>query len=340
MSSRPTTPRRKKTKTEVEKELETVQQEHQSQLELSGRHEEETKRRAHEVDAAIKDLSVDKILQDVAILGADLNRILSQLSSRMIDQFDRLRHLRTAVEHQAEELEQLHQRDIVATAIEQLLEEYSQKRTELEQEMAAAKASWEAERLQREREQKESDDLQRKQRIREKEEYEYQKAIERKKDQDDYLAVQRKTERENREKQEALEKSWQDRESRLVEQEEELLRLRKESAEFANRLKSVTDEVVAQTKTEADSHYRQAMELIKREADAEKRLAEQRIKVLDDTVQRLYKEIELLNQRLELAKQQVQDIALKAIESSSGAKALQHVNQIAIEQAKTRSGQA
>ncbi|MGA2270789.1 MAG: hypothetical protein ABSH44_20135 [Bryobacteraceae bacterium] len=36
------------------------------------------------------------------------------------------------------------------------------------------------------------------------------------------------------------------------------------------------------------------------------------------------------------AKQQVQDIAVKAIEGASGAKALAHINQIAMEQAKNR----
>jgi hypothetical protein len=36
------------------------------------------------------------------------------------------------------------------------------------------------------------------------------------------------------------------------------------------------------------------------------------------------------------AKQQVRDIAVKAIEGASGAKALSHINQIAMEQAKNR----
>lgn len=36
------------------------------------------------------------------------------------------------------------------------------------------------------------------------------------------------------------------------------------------------------------------------------------------------------------AKQQVQDIAVKAIEGASGARALSHINQIAMEQAKNR----
>jgi len=43
-----------------------------------------------------------------------------------------------------------------------------------------------------------------------------------------------------------------------------------------------------------------------------------------------------LEKQLADAKQQVQDIALKAIEGASGAKALSHINQIAMEQAKNR----
>lgn len=44
--------------------------------------------------------------------------------------------------------------------------------------------------------------------------------------------------------------------------------------------------------------------------------------------------------QLDEAKKQVQDIAVKAIEGASGAKALSHINQIAMEQAKGRPGQA
>jgi colicin import membrane protein len=65
-------------------------------------------------------------------------------------------------------------------------------------------------------------------------------------------------------------------------------------------------------------------------------MAEMRTKSLEETVARPYEQIDHLSNRLEEAKKQVQDIALKAIESSFGARALSHVNQIAMEQAKTR----
>jgi hypothetical protein len=47
-------------------------------------------------------------------------------------------------------------------------------------------------------------------------------------------------------------------------------------------------------------------------------------------------QIAALEKQLADAKQQVQDIAVKAIEGASGSKALSHINQIAMEQAKNR----
>jgi len=45
-----------------------------------------------------------------------------------------------------------------------------------------------------------------------------------------------------------------------------------------------------------------------------------------------------LQKQLDEAKQQVQEIAVKAIEGASGARALSHINQIAMEQAKHQQG--
>jgi len=74
--------------------------------------------------------------------------------------------------------------------------------------------------------------------------------------------------------------------------------------------------------------------LLKKEAETEKRLATLQVKTLEDTITRQAAQIEALQKQMDEAKQQVQDIAVKAIEGASGAKALAHINQIAMEQAK------
>jgi hypothetical protein len=53
-------------------------------------------------------------------------------------------------------------------------------------------------------------------------------------------------------------------------------------------------------------------------------------------VKRQAEQMTALEKQLSEAKQQVQDIAVRAIEGASGAKALSHINQIAMEQAKNR----
>ena len=76
-----------------------------------------------------------------------------------------------------------------------------------------------------------------------------------------------------------------------------------------------------------------------KDAEADRRVAELRTKTLEEIVARQVEQLAALGRQLDEAKQQVQDIAVKAIEGASGARALAHVNQIAMEQARTRPGQ-
>jgi len=75
---------------------------------------------------------------------------------------------------------------------------------------------------------------------------------------------------------------------------------------------------------------------MKKDAEAEKRFGELRVKTLEENVAHQQAQIAALEKQLADAKQQVQDIAVKAIEGASGARALSHINQIAMEQAKNR----
>ena len=78
------------------------------------------------------------------------------------------------------------------------------------------------------------------------------------------------------------------------------------------------------------------MSALKKDAETEKRVAELQVKGLEEQVARQAAQIGALEKQLAEAKQQVQDIAVKAIEGASGARALSHINQIAMEQAKNR----
>jgi colicin import membrane protein len=215
-----------------------------------------------------------------------------------------------------------------------LVQDHAREKERLEAEIAAQRAAWEEEARNTERERREQEESLKKARLREIEEYEYKKNLERKKAQDKYEEDLRLQEKKNKERQEALEKSWQQRETALKEQEQELLRLRKEAQEFPETVKTESEKAAVLASRGAEQKFAQEILLLKKEADTEKRLSILTVKTMEETIVRQTAQIAALQKQVDEAKQQVQDIAVKAIEGASGAKALAHINQIAMEQAK------
>ena len=295
--------------------------------------------REAEVRQAVDGLSVEGVAQSISALSVQISKALAEVSDNLIAEVRRLATIREAVALESEELQRLHKIDIAATALDQLVQEYDSKRQELGAEISAGRAAWDAEVKARERAEKEYDENLKKQRQRETEEYEYKKTLDRKKTQDKYDEEMRALEKKNREKQEAVEKDWQERERAIKEREEEYLRLQQEVGGFSSRLQADMERARSEAIQQTEQRFEQQGLLMTKEREADRRLAEFQVKTLEEAAARQTTQIAALQKQLDEAKQQVQDIAVKAIEGASGARALAHVNQIAMEQAKTRAGQ-
>jgi len=327
--------RARRPKGEIEQEFAEIRREAEAARESADTKTEEAARlRAADVRQAVEGTTVEGVVQGISSLGLDISKALADLSTKIVKEVEQLSALREAVGLERTELERLHKIDVAATALDQMLQEYAREKERLEGEIAAQRASWEQESREAERERKEQEENLKKARAREIEEYEYKKNLERKKAQDKYDEDQRLLEKKNKERQEALEKSWQQRETALKEQEQELLRLRKEAQDFPETVKTESEKAAVLAAKAASQKSEQEILLLKREAETEKRLASLQVKTLEDTIARQAAQIEALQKQVAEAKQQVQDIAVKAIEGASGAKALAHINQIAMEQAK------
>ena len=332
--------RAKRTKSEVEKEYSKIAEDVLQQKEAANTKADElNKFREAEVRQVVSGITVDEVVRQITGLGLDISKALSQLSEKLVTEVERLNNLREAVTLETSELERLHKIDIAATALDHLVQDYGKQKEELENAIFQQRAAWAEEERERERQQKEAEENLKKQRQREMEDFEYKKSLERKKAQDKYDEEVRKLEKDNEEKQENLEKSWKLRESALKEKELEWSRLLKEVEGFPGRLKNEVDAAVASAVNAAQQRFEQQLILLKKDSEAEKRFAELQIGSLKETLARQSAEIQALHKQLDEAKRQVQDIAVKAIEGASGAKALTDVKQVLMEQAKTRSPQ-
>jgi colicin import membrane protein len=332
--------RPKKSRTEVEKEFSRIAEEEAVRHESADPKSEEVDRmREAETRRTVAGVTVEAVVQRISGLSLDLTRSLSEISARLVAEAESLNELREAVALENKELERLHKIDVAVTALDHLVQDYAKQKADLESEIAAQREIWAQEELTRARELKDQEESLKKQRQREAEEFEYKKLLERKKAQDKYDEDVRLQEKKNKEKQESLEKNWSLREQALKEKEEEWTRLKSEVDAFPARLKKEVESAVASALKSAEQRNEQQMIVFRKDSEADKRVAELQIKVLQETVSRQTEEIAALQKQLEEAKRQVQDIAVKAIEGASGSRALAHVNQIAIEQAKNRSPQ-
>jgi hypothetical protein len=330
----------RRSKTEVHQDFLKIREEVAATREArNAKVEEAAKHNEAEVRQAVDGLSVEGVAQSISALSIQISKALADVSDNLITEVQRLATIREAVSLEREELERLHKIDTAATALDQLAQDYDSKSVALEAEMAARRTAWDAELKTRERAEKEYDENMKKQRQRETEEYEYKKTIDRKKTQEKYDEEIRAAEKRNKEKQETLERSWEQRERTIKEREEEYVRLQQEVGGFPSQLQSETERARSEATRQTEQRFEQQVLLMTKEREADRRLSDLQIKTLEESVARQTAQMVALQKQLDEAKQQVQDIAIKAIEGASGARALSHVNQIAMEQAKTRSGQ-
>jgi hypothetical protein len=338
--AKPTKPavRAKRPRAEVQEEFSTIRDEVEAAKKIAElKREESLRQQEADVRAAVDGISVEGVVQKMSGLSLEISKALNGLSDQLTEEVNRLASIRQAVELEQKELQRLHKIDIGVTALDQLVQDYRLEQERQEAEIAAQRTAWEEESQRIERERKENEENLKKLRQREMDDYEYKKTLERKRAQDKYDEDVRTLEKKNKEKQEALEKDWSARGGALKEQEEELARLRKESQEFAARLRSESEQAASQATRTAQAKFEQDLLILKKDAEADKRVADLRIKTLEETIAGQAAQIAALQKQLDQAKQQVQEIALQAIEGASGAKALAHINQIAMEQAKPRS---
>jgi hypothetical protein len=332
------TPKRtRRTKAEIQEEFEAMQQEATSTVATNSKQNELMKLHEQEIKEAVNEVGVDSIAQKLAHLNLEISRSLSDVSEKMIAEVSMLSKLREAIRIEQQELERLHKIDVSLLALDQLMEDYQAKQETMEEETALTRSQWEEEQERKTREIKEAEDSLKKNRQREMEEYEYKKNLERKKEQDKYEEERRQLDKKNREQQEALEKSWKERETALKSQEEELAQLRKEVADYPNRLKRELDKAVNEAIQQTEQRLMQEKILLERDGELERKISDLKVKTLEGTIAQQQTQIQILQARLEEATKQVQDIAVKAIEGASGTKTLNHVNQIAMEQAKNRA---
>lgn len=340
------------TKQEMLEAYQAVLKQLEAQKELDLKPEKKLEeKKAKEVIQVADSLSVEGIARETSMLKIETGKMLAQISDRMEEEINRYKTIQNAVALKEKELQEIYEIEKSAMTLAALVESQNQKQQAFESDMAAKKeelnreietsrAEWEKEKTDYEFMIKERDVAEKKRRDREKEEYDYAFKREQKLAKDKFEDEKAKLEKEVQLKKEQMEGALKLREKGIAEQEAELTEWQKKVAAFPKEMETAVAKAVKETTEKLNLEAKNKDEIQKKEFAGEKNVLTTRIESLEKTVIEQSERIVKLNQQLEKAYQQVQDIAVKTIEGSSNAKALANLQQWMSDQMKkTISGE-
>lgn len=288
-------------------------------------------------------VSTEGVVTGIGSLKAEIGTLLTQLSDRLEEEVNKYKAVRKAAEVKEKELAEIYEIEKAAGSLAALLEAQQQKREAFEAEMASRKEElqgeieatrfeWQEEKARHAAETKERDTAEQKRRQREKEEYEYTFQREQKLARHEFEDRQGKLEAELAARKEQLERELTQREEAVGAREKELEELRRKVEAFPQELAAAVDKAVKETTEQVRLEAQNKERLLLKEFEGEKNVLTARIESLEKTVKEQSQQIGKLSQALEKAYQQVQDIAVKTVESSSTSKALAGLEQFLSEQ--------
>ncbi len=271
----------------------------------------------------------ENVIKTIADLQVSISKALKDLTEKMIAESSRLGDLRAAVNLESARLQQLHEVEYNINTLTALIEAQAERKAAFEREMAEQRESFAAEmtvkREEWNKEQQENENSVRgrelqikKQREREEEEYKYKLSLERRKEAAEYELRKTELQRELEEERKKVERELAERKAVLAAQENELLELRKRVERFPKELEEAVKKTEASVRTALQQQYEYDAKLAAKDVESEKRLSAMNIANLEAVVAKQQAQIAELAKQFQAATKQVQEMAVKAIESSSG----------------------
>ncbi len=268
--------------------------------------------------------SSDDILDDLSSLKSKTIKQIDSLSEQILCEFEKLANLREAITIEQKHLQDLYQINDTANTLSVLLQTQEQQKEQFklemeqtkqasEEDMTVEKSHWHEQRTQLELDYKEQKDILGKTRKREEEEYIYTLELNRRKEIDEYNNKKATTEKELSE----LKNNLLKQEADLIEKGKNYDALKMQVEQTPIQIKEAVSSAEGLLRTQISQQYEYETQLKQRESEGVLKLKEQSINYLEDKIKGQEIIIKELTEKADLATQQVQSIACRALDTSA-----------------------
>lgn len=292
--------------------------------------------------------NLSNTIQSLEQIQANFGSAVSNLSEKLITEATKLATIRNAIAQEKSELEQLHKlTEIDETTIDSLIEQYqvdtkrfteqlNQQQEISQQEIETLFQAWTKEQETQTRLIKTRNEEYRKNQQRQQQEYQYHLNLERNLNQEEYEQEQKIKQQELISTRLTLEKQWQEKEAEIAKQEQEYADAQAKVSAFEEQLRAKIKQGKEEGTGIGNYQTKIKTELRNREIAGETHNYQLRIESLEQTIKQQENRINKLSQQLDTSLQQVQNLAVKAIEGTSNRNSFEAMKAIAMEQAKTQ----
>jgi hypothetical protein len=292
-------------------------------------------------------LEIVNTIQSLSQIQGSFGGAVSNLSERLIVEATQLETVRDAITLAKQELERLHQlTEIDESTIDTLLEKYQVTAKNLaaefelqqsgdRQEIESLEQAWRKEQQTHARSINLRNEDYCKSQHREQEEYQYNLDLERDLDESEYEQEQKLKQQKLAETRHVLEQKWQEKAAEISQQEQEYDLAAAQVAAFDEQLLAKTKQGTEEGRGIGAYQAKVKTDLRSKEIEGEKQNYQLKIDSLEQAIKHQGIRINKLSQQLDSSLQQVQDLAVKAIEGTSNRNSFEAVKAIALEQVKT-----
>ncbi len=273
--------------------------------------------------------TVYSIIKGLADLQLEFGGIVRQLSEKLANENSKLDELKLAIEIETQHLQELQEIRIAADTVHILNQEHQEQLSRLEQNNSSQKQvlekaiieqrkSWQQEQSEYESMLLQQNELFLRERQRETEDYQYRLELTRKINTDAYDSRKRNLEREVQEITQIKQKQWTERETLLTEQQplfkENLKKIESFNVELEEAVKKAREEAIRDVHQDA----KVKADLFEKEWQSTKQNYELKVQDLEGSIVKQIEQIQGLENQLQAAMKQSQDLAMRAFENASG----------------------
>ncbi|MBU0561313.1 MAG: hypothetical protein KKG93_17295 [Bacteroidetes bacterium] len=301
-----------------------------------------------EVVEKVQGISTDSITKDVSLLKTDINSILMQLQENLEKEVRKYEDIQKAITAKETELMEIYEIEKSAFTLAALIEsqnfkkqefedEINNKKQTIQKEMEILKTQWENEKKGHELSTIERDELEKKKKAREKEEYDYSFKRDKQISIDKLTDELSKKEKEFNEKFESKLKELDEREKIVKDKEIESSEFASKLSKFQSDIKEAVNKAVEENTQKLNTDSKNRIDFLTKEFEGEKKVLTVQIESLEKIVVEQSKQNNELTQKLDKAYQKVQDVAIKAIESSSSSKLFSELQNAFLDKASSKN---